>query len=326
MRPTRAGIGLLLLLAAALPNASADAAGEAAASCRIGVNVAALYDLEPTKGSFGADLWLWASCPGRELSPLGRVDLPNARPGVEIGPAVGEAVPGGYYESQRVRGHFRHGWDMRRFPFDRQRLTIRLEEPALDAGRLMFVPDVQDSFVSPAVAAELPEWRLAGFRVVSGIDQPGSKYGFAAAHPSRYAWLEATIELQRVGVLTFVKLTLPVFAAVVFAILCLAFDPRNPSSFQNQVAILVAVLFALIINHRRSDDVIGDVGRLTLVTEIHLVTILLTILVAVLAFLDQYRAESGRPVRYPDRLAIGATSAGYAVVIAILILAAAVPG
>jgi hypothetical protein len=215
---------------------------------------------------------------------------------------------------------------MRRFPFDQQRLAIRLEEPELAATQLVFSADTKDSFVSTGVEPELGEWRVDGFRVAAGFEPEESSYGFPEAELSSYAWLEATIDLQRSGVLTFIKLTLPVFAAAVFAIFCLYFDPRQPASFQNQVPILVAVLFATIINHRRSDDFIGDVGRLTLVTEIHLATILLTILVAMLVFLDRRRAERGREVRYLDHVAIYGTSVGYVASTAILILWAALGG
>ena len=315
---------VLLLLAAVLAGARAEAAEPA--TCRLGISVAALYDLDPAKGSFGADLWLWSLCPSPELSPLSRVKLPGARPGAEIGDLGGEAVAGGYYESRFVRGVFRHHWDMRRYPFDRQRLVIRIEETEFGAAQLVFAVDTADSFVAKGAVAELGEWRVEGFQVVADVQQEESSYGFPEAERTRYASLEAVVELQRAGVLTFVKLTLPVFAAALFAILCLYFDPRLPGSFQNQVPILVAVLFAVIINHRRSDDLIGDVGRLTLVTEIHLATILLTILIAVLVFRDRRRAERDLPVRYLDRTAISATAAGYVALVGGLILWAAVRG
>ena len=310
-------LALLGLWAPAVPAMAAPA------TCKLGVNVAALYDLDPAKGSFGADLWLWSLCPDKELSPLSRVELPTAKAGLQLGPLQGQAVAGGWYESRQARGMFRHRWDMRRYPFDRQRLVIRLEESELGAARLVFAADSKDSFVSAGIGPELGEWRVEGFQVAAGTEQEESSYGFPEAEPSRYAWVEAAVVLQRSGMLTFVKLTLPVFAAALFAILCLYFDPRQGGSFQNQVPILVAVLFAIIINHRRSDDIIGDVGRLTLVTEIHLATILLTIVVAVLVFLDRRRAERDEPVRYLDHAAIRCTAAGYLAVITLLILWAA---
>lgn len=314
---------ILLLIGAWWQAASAE---EPPITCRLGVNVAALYDLDPAKGSFGADLWLWSLCPTQGLSPLSLVELPTAKPSLELGPLQSEAVAGGWYESRRVQGVFRHSWDMRRYPFDRQTLTIRLVETELGAARLLLAADAADSFVSTGVAAGLGEWRIKGFTVTAGTEPEESRYGYPEAAPSGYAWVEATLVLQRSGVLIFLKLTLPVFAAALFALLCLYFDPRQAGSFQNQVPILVAVLFAIIINHRRSDDIIGDVGRLTLVTEIHLATTLLTVLVAVLAFLDRRRAEREEPVRYLDRVAIYGTAAGYVSVVLALILWAALRG
>ena len=327
-RPMLVRIGLIfLLLGVSLQGARAETGDAAPAACRLGINVAALYDLDSAKGSFGADLWLWKPVPTQEPSPLSRVELPTAKVGTQFRPVRGEPVVGGYYESRSVRGLFRHHWDMRRYPFDRQQLVIRLEEPELGADRLVFVADAGNWSASSGIEAELGgEWRVDGFRVAAGTAQEDSRYGYPEAEPSRYAWLQATVELQRSSVLTFVKLTLAVYAAALFAILCLYFDPRQAASFQNQVPFLVAVLFAIIINHRRSDDIIGDIGRLTLVTEIHLITILLTILVAMLVFLDRRRAERGVEVRYLDRVAIFGTAAGYAGLVLVLILAAALRG
>lgn len=61
-------------------------------------------------------------------------------------------------------------------------------------------------------------------------------------------------------------------------------------------------------------------------TEIHLLTILLTILIAVLVFMDHRRAELGQAVRHLDRTAICGTAVGYVSLVSTLIFWAAFRG
>src|SRR5215216_1889264 len=52
--------------------------------------------------------------------------------------------------------------------------------------------------------------------------------------------------------------------------------------------------------HADADTVIGDTGRLTLVTEIHLVALALIVVLAALALRNWWRTESALPVEYPN--------------------------
>ena len=75
-----AGLGLAGLL---LPRIGA--AGEPAQprSCQVGAYLISLHDFDFARGSFGADLWFWSTCPSADLRPLDA-----------IGPVVAVASPG----------------------------------------------------------------------------------------------------------------------------------------------------------------------------------------------------------------------------------------
>jgi hypothetical protein len=112
------------------------------AVCRIGMNIEALYDLDMARDTFGAILWLWSVCPSAELMPLGTIAFPTASAGLSLGPVEVVAVSsGGQYASRRVQGTFRFNWEMDRYPFDRQRVVIHVDEIQYDADRLVFEPE-----------------------------------------------------------------------------------------------------------------------------------------------------------------------------------------
>jgi hypothetical protein len=305
---------LLLALAAAGGPAQSQPAGAPPQSCRVGVNVEELYDLDMAGDTFGAVLWLWSLCPAAQPAPLETVALPtgtNLDLGELRGGPVGEA---GYYQSRRVQGTFRHDWDMRRYPFDRQRLVIPIDETDLGSAVVVFEPDVDSSFLSAAIRSQLHEWDVSELTVAASLDEVPSTYGMPDAQPDSYARLEASVVLERDHLLAFFKLTAGVFAAALIALLTLFIDQRDRGAFTSRLGVLAAVLFGVLLSLRAAEAVIGDATRLTLVSDIHLVALALIVALAALSLLERQRVEHGRPVRYPDWPAIAATAAVYVLV------------
>ena len=86
------------------------------------------------------------------------------------------------------------------------------------------------------------------------------------------------------------------------------YDGRDPKGLTSRLGLLIGTLFAVLVNMRTADTVIGDMGRMTLVTEIHLLALLLIVVLAVLALRDWWRAEGALPVDYPNWTELGVTS------------------
>lgn len=319
------GLLLVILTLVSLAPAHAQATGDGApAVCRMGVNIEDLYDLDMAEDSFGAILWLWSLCPSPELRPLETIAFPTAASSPSLSPV--EAIDAGSgltYASRRVQGTFRHDWDMRHYPFDRQRVAIEIDEETYGAARLLFEPDTTQSFLTPEVRDRLDEWRVSDLTVSAGISDEQSTYGMPDAEGSRYAFLEAAVTLERTQLVTFLKLTSGVFAAVFIAFLTFFYDPNDRGAFGGKLGLLVGVLFAVLLNMRNADSSIGDTGHLTLVTELHLVTLALIVILALAALWDRRWVERGLPVRHPDWPLLGAIGSVYVLVMAGLILRAA---
>ena len=90
------------------------------------------------------------------------------------------------------------------------------------------------------------------------------------------------------------------FAGVFIAFLSFFYDPNDRGAFGGKLGLLVGVLFAVLINLRTADTTIGDTGHLTLVTEIHLITLALIVVLALVALRDRRRVERGLEIRHPD--------------------------
>ena len=323
MRRTLALLLALSVLGLGPAYGQATPAG-APAVCRIGMNLEDLYDLDMARDSFGAILWIWSLCPSDELAPLGSIAFPTASGSLSLSPIEVEPLPsGGQYASRRVQGTFRHDWDMERYPFDRQRVVIPIDEARYGAGRLVFEPDERQSFVTPDLRDRLDEWRISELALEASVSEEASTYGLPDADGARYARLEASLELQRTHLVTFMKLSAGVFAGVFIAFLSFFYDPNDRSGFGGKLGLLVGVLFAVLLSLRNADASIGDAGHLTLVTRIHLVTLGFIVVLAVVALRDRRRVERGLPVRHPDWPMLGAVGGLYVLIVGGMIAAAA---
>jgi hypothetical protein len=301
-RVGRLVLGMLALALLTSGQAPAQPApGDGPAVCRIGLNIEDLYDLDLARETFGAVLWLWSLCPGGSQGPLETIVLRTALPGVQLGEVQSTPVDDGrLYQYRRIQGTFRHDWNMRRYPFDRHRLVIPLDESDLGASVVTFEPDLEASFLSPEIRARLDEWAISDLELEASVGEEASSYGLPDALPVGYAHLDAVVHLERTQLLAFFKLTAGVYAAALIAFLTFFFDPRDRGSFNSKLGLLVGVLFAVLINLRASDATIGDASRLTLVTTIHLAALALIVVIALLALRDRRRAEHELPVRYPN--------------------------
>jgi hypothetical protein len=323
-RRTCIALALLVLLAAAVePARSQPADGDAPATCRVGVNIEELYDLNLANDTFGAVLWLWSLCPAPQPAPLETIALPTGS-SLQLGEVHGSQVgDAGYYQYRRVQGTFRHDWDMRHYPFDRQRLLIPIDETDLGRSVVVFEPDVESSFLSEAIRTSHEEWDISDLSVAASISEEPSTYGLPATEADGYARLEATVVLERTQVLTFLKLTGGVFAAALIAMLALFLDPRDRGFFGSRLGVLAGGLFGVLLSMRAADASIGDTSRLTLVSEIHLATLGLIMAIAALTLLEHRRNDRGRPVRYPNWPFIATAAGGYVLVNLVLVATSA---
>jgi hypothetical protein len=289
------------------------------------VNVEDLYDLDMARDTFGAVLWVWSRCPSAELKPLETIEFATSAGSLGVGPVQVVAVRNGeHYTARRVQGTFRYNWDMDAYPFDRQRVVIPMDESDYGADRLLFEPDAEASFLTPDIRDSLgDEWRVSDLELEASISEEASTYGVPGAQDSRYARLEAAFTLERTQLVAFLKLTSGVFAATFIAFITFFYDPNDRGSFGSKLGLLVGVLFAVLVNLRTADASIGDTGDLTLVTKIHLVTLALIVVLALVALWDRRRMERDEPLRHPDWPKLAVVGGVYVLAMVGLILGAA---
>ncbi len=105
--------------------------------------------LDIAANSFTADFYLWLryapaqNIGGQDPSQISFPDLVSGtfNPGAPV--AARSLADGSVYKLWHVRGSFKNDFDLHRYPFDRQRLIIRLFNATADSSRIVYVLDRQ---------------------------------------------------------------------------------------------------------------------------------------------------------------------------------------
>jgi len=289
---------LLLALGPALPAAASAqpvaasaqpvAAVQGPEQLRIGAYLTGLGDLDPAKKSFSAAFWVWTVGPENGATSLNQLEFPNAIK-VESPNEVQEATPQGIWSQRKIVGSFRHGWDLRRFPFDRQLLTIEMEEAERDTSSVIYVPDTANSSFDPGVSPN--GWRIVSNRLVTGSKPYHTSFGdprLPPGSPSAYARADLTIVLERTDRSGFWKLTVGAFAAALMALASYGLRVDQAPALSPRFGLLAGSVFAAVISLRSAATELGASGYTTLIDAVH-AAVLLYILVATAAGVVAWR-------------------------------------
>jgi len=145
--------------------------------------------------------------------------------------------------SQRIKGNFATPQDVERFPFDQQKLEIKLaiKEYATDAVAFAFIQDDLD-FSRPAGSASLDGWELK-FVNLKADDSPGW-YG------ESHAVLTAGLDIARKPGPAIAAIYIPLFASLLIPMLAIWLHRIEDGVFQidtfELVNVIIGGLFAVI--------------------------------------------------------------------------------
>lgn len=273
----RSKAGALLAAAAAVLSTLIIATPAAAAvpSCRVGAYVTDLYAVDPVRRTVNAELWLWSVCPRKDLAAVQRLEFTNATSATLTTPSS-EKVDNEYWTQVKVSGTFRQNFDLTDFPFDKQVVGIRVEENELDESRFVYRADVKNSTYNPRIHPD--DFKITKFRI-GVVDAPyRTNFGdprLKQGSSSRYSQLVIKFQLTREDITSFGKQILPVYVAFLVALVSfLIWSTDDEVAMVARLGILGAALFTIMLNLRAVDEAMGTFLNVTLVEEIHFISLL----------------------------------------------------
>jgi hypothetical protein len=232
----------------------------------VGVYVTSLYDLNLAEKGFNIDFWLWFNYRNDSLHPMETVEIANAKDFSFVLPDT-ERQAGMTWACHKCRASVKKEWDLKHFPFDRQRLDVRIEDAIVDASALCYLPDTIHSSYDHSI--RLDEWIIKDFKLRRDDKRYETNFGNPSlARESTYPAVTASFEIRRDGLGLFFKLFVGVYVAYVISLMVFWMGPEN----QERFGLIVGALFAGVANKYIVDGLMPPTIILTLPDKIHNVT------------------------------------------------------
>lgn len=258
-------------------------------TARVGIFVLSLYNLDLNDKSFTTDFWIWLNHDIDSISFENSIEIPNAKE-TNFTMFLSEEKGKGYWVTEKCHAVVKAEWDISDFPFDKQILSIEIEEADKDVTDLVYVADKQNSKIDEEL--KLRDWVITNFNVTDTMRVYNTSYGDPElSESSAYGQIRADITLKRIHVWTiFFKLFTGVFVGFLIALFVFFIKPINVDP---RFGLCVGGLFAAVGNKYVVESTVSSVSANTLIDTIHNLTFISILLVIFLSIVSLYIYEKG---------------------------------
>ncbi len=260
----------------------------------VGAYLLDIYELDLKEESFMADFYIWMTWPAKENEIPGESISPNA---TKNGEAIilphsrfdnfefingeledksseqGRIVDAIAWRSFRCRVKFRTPFDFKAYPLDTQILKMVIEDADNDIDQLRYT--FSDNMKSTPELISMSGWEPAGpvsYSVTDFIYE--TNYG----NPSRekdekavYSRMTIKIPIRHVASYwTYMKLFIPVFIAVLIAMLAFLMEPTD---LDPRFGVGIAAVFATVTSLVVSNATAPETPYFSLIDKIHLISL-----------------------------------------------------
>lgn len=219
----------------------------------VAIYILNLGKFDVSTGSFTADFYLSMTCEdncspenfefinGRATSIDKIIDKPNEK----------------FY---RIQANLNSRVDLKKFPFDKQRMQIIIEDKINTIDKIKYSPNIEQSGIDKAVI--FTGWNIENWEVI--VDE--HEYEVYDETYSRYTF---NIEISKIFLNSFIKTLLPVIFIMLVALSSFIIDPDKIAT---RVAMISSALVASVMFHVSITNQIPPVGYLTLADKFMLLT------------------------------------------------------
>ncbi|AFY72808.1 ABC-type branched-chain amino acid transport system, periplasmic component [Synechococcus sp. PCC 7502] len=208
-----------------------------------GIDINKLSKIDQRTSSFIANFYLWFRSGGNEQAEdvtfaNGNNLIPNQPLFDPKKPLDSFTVNGLNYHLYEIQGEFKNTFDLRNYPFDQQKLTIKFQNNTIPSDRLIYVIDTVGLRLPHSDQNQddqkpyqgLQQWKFKGIQYVQETFRTNSSIGdphlFHSNNPTDYSGMSATITMQRRSVIFLSKNLLPLFLLTFVPFMTLYFPQR----------------------------------------------------------------------------------------------------
>jgi len=273
-----------------------------------------IYELDPSKGFFKADFYVWMKYDkSLPVEYLRTTDFEKTAPPIEYL----EADNGGTMEMERqyyttddkpehrvwyrVRAPFYHNFDMHNYPFDEQTLVLALENPLYPAANLRYVIDDASGYSSQGSdgsSADLDPgllsligWKTERIQHIVRINHYPTDWGLAGEPELKeYSQSVLIITLKRRAGQHLAEIIFPLLAAAFLATLVFFHSNKDLSA---AIWICVAMFISVVGHHRGLLTAMPDVKYFITSDFFFLLTYMYIVMCLMIVLIADYYSRKG---------------------------------
>jgi len=256
---------------------------------KIGCYIISLHDLNFVEEEYTARFWLWMTHKTPIEKPSDAIELPNAKE-YKIDNIIADSLDGKGWLQFKIKSLMKQEWSLENFPFDEQRLRIKVENPQYDINKLVFVPDTLGQSYDPNL--EVEGWKVTNFKISAPKSHYNTSFGDTSLPKPEMDFsqfmVEITIKRNAWGI--FFKLFLGMYVAFAISFVSFLIDPSHA---EPRFGLPVGGLFAGVGNKYVIDSYLPATSDITIVDTLHGLTFVLIFFIIAFSAVSLHQDDSG---------------------------------
>lgn len=247
----------------------------------VGVFISSIYDLDYQENTFTVNYWLWRLNNKREFKEFYTFAPSNSKDDKQLFSSTNWADQSEnqfpqkngdtlFWDLENMQSLIKHDYDISRYPFDTEVLTIEFEGATYYDDWVKLKIDSSDSKVD---SFEITGWKIGKMKIKRTDNIYASSFGSPGdtkAH--RYSGFTVQIPIEREGWALFFKLFSGLFVSFVIALFSLRI---NIAEADGRFGVCVGALFASLANFYIVNSNLPVVSRFSFMDKAHILVIFL---------------------------------------------------
>ena len=236
------------------------------AKVTVGIYIMDVYDLDIKKGIYTVDFYIWFKWKG-DVNPR-NFEIMNGHLAYKAKQDNFTTYGDYHHVSYRCRANLHSRFDLSAYPWDKQIISIQVEDEDDDIKRLLYVPDTDNSKIYSGLT--IHDWAISAVKVYVADNMYETNFGKPSrsrdekATYSRYAF---DLHIQHKGLNIFLKTFLALFISVAIAFLTFLIHPKYYAA--PRFSVCVTGMFGAVSSHIVVSQRIFESPVLTLADHVH---------------------------------------------------------
>ncbi len=248
----------------------AEAKQELPDTVHTGIYITSIHDIDFKQKEYTVTFWLWMKYKNKEFDFIQNLEVPMAKTVTKSYSTI-DSSNNQIYILMKLQCVMKDSWKIDKFPFDRQKLRLSIENSQFDSEALVFAVDTIGRQFDPRYT--ISGWNIDSFQVYTKIKEYETDFGdksLLKPH-TEYSAFRVSMQLERQAIGLFWKMFLGMYVAFLIAYVCFFIHAENAAE---RFGLAVGSLFAVIGNKYVIDSSLPESTTFTLVDTLHGITLL----------------------------------------------------